>query len=736
MNRSRSIVLAAVFAALISVTAASAQNISVISGNGQVLSISNLLVEPLVVKVTDASGNPLAGATINWYAAGSNGIFLSTGTNQATSITDQNGQSSIYYSLPGSTFPSSNFLTAVAQTTITASVSSGSTVNFTLSQLLSSPSGQITPAVQANFINTLPDTFTGAVGTSGTQSIQIHVSGTNGQASQSIPFAAVQLLNYQNPASGPSVACLSTDPSAGFDTVLTDVNGNATCSLVFGGQPGNGHFVVAVGTVNSATITAAGYWQYSPTDDNNPTPVQSSWVSNTLFETVTPGAASSVKKIQGDNQNVAPGQTTLPLQIEIDDINGKPLSGVAVIWTVSPATAGVLNFTTGTTDLSGRSSNTLTASGNTSGPVQVKVSLVADSSKSATFTVNVIPPVVISSFTAVSGNGQSAGVNTAFAQPLVVQLAVSAGSPAGVPVQFTANGPISLSTTSATTDASGRASVSVTAGGTVGSASVTASIVGAAPVTFSLTITPPPPTITAGNFVNGADLQANSLSPCGLGAIVAPAGALAATGVAAPFPGLPMASTNVQLTFSNISAPIVSIGINAAGQEQINFQVPCQVTPASSVPVTLTVGSGSTNVNLPVGAASPGIFSTVGSDGVNRAVVVRPDGSYVSVTNPARQGETDIVVVTGLGATSQSIATGALPQPGTTATVNGTVVPGMAGQAIPLVSAQLSADLPGIYLVAFQVPTGIQTGNSVNFSIGIQVNGSTVYSGLSHLPVQ
>ena len=123
------------------------------------------------------------------------------------------------------------------------------------------------------------------------------------------------------------------------------------------------------------------------------------------------------------------------------------------------------------------------------------------------------------------------------------------------------------------------------------------------------------------------------------------------------FPGLPVPSSNVTITFSNIAAPILNIGTTAAGQQQITFQVPCSVTPSSSVPVTVAVGAGSTPVNVAVNAASPGIFQTQMSDGVFRAVVVRPDGSYVSLQNPARRGETEIAFVTGLGATSPPVGT-------------------------------------------------------------------------------
>jgi uncharacterized protein (TIGR03437 family) len=294
---------------------------------------------------------------------------------------------------------------------------------------------------------------------------------------------------------------------------------------------------------------------------------------------------------------------------------------------------------------------------------------------------------------------------------------------------------VSLSATTATTDSNGRAQVNVTALNAQGAATVVASVAGVGSQTFSLAVTPPAPTITAGNFVNGADLQPNSLSPCGLGALVS-AGTLGATSAASTFPGLPVTSTNVSINFSNTAAPILSIGTNPAGQQQITFQVPCTVTPSSSVPVTVTVGAGATNVNVPVGAASPGIFQTQMSDGVLRALLVRPDGSYVSLQNPARRGETEIAFVTGLGATSPPVGTGALPVPGTTATVQGAVVPGMTGQAVPLVYARLSEDLPGVYLVAFQIPATMNTGNNVTLSVGIQVSGTTTYSGLSTIPVQ
>lgn len=750
MNRFRSIVLAAVFGGLVSVSAAFAQNISVVSGNGQVLSGSNLLLQPLVVKVTDANGNPLSGQTVNWNASSFTGIygfFLATGTNQATSLTDQTGQAAVYGNVYSGSLGSSSFLTSIAQTFVTATLASGSGVNFTLTQVLAS--GTASGVSAEAFISevdpsknqtTFPaQTFSGAVGTTSSQTIQVWAHATNGEADVPIPNAAIQLLNFQNPSTGPAVACVQTDPSAGFGTVLTDANGNATCTVAFGAQPGNGQFVVALGGVSSATATPAGFWQFSPTDPTNPTPISAASYSFILNETVTPGTPGSITITQGNGQSANPAQAlTTPLQVQVKSTAGQPLSGVKVNWTVSPVNGAVLTLSSATTDYNGLASASVTLAGNPPATVTVTATVAGSSSLSQTFTItvnSVTPPVTITNLSIVSGNNQSASVMTAFAQPLVVQVTTSAGSPAGITVQFSSSGPVSLSATTATTDSNGRAQVNVTALNAQGAATVVASVAGVGSQTFSLAVTPPAPTITAGNFVNGADLQPNSLSPCGLGALVS-AGTLGATSAASTFPGLPVTSTNVSINFSNTAAPILSIGTNPAGQQQITFQVPCTVTPSSSVPVTVTVGAGATNVNVPVGAASPGIFQTQMSDGVLRALLVRPDGSYVSLQNPARRGETEIAFVTGLGATSPPVGTGALPVPGTTATVQGAVVPGMTGQAVPLVYARLSEDLPGVYLVAFQIPATMNTGNNVTLSVGIQVSGTTTYSGLSTIPVQ
>ena len=258
-------------------------------------------------------------------------------------------------------------------------------------------------------------------------------------------------------------------------------------------------------------------------------------------------------------------------------------------------------------------------------------------------------------------------------------------------------------------------------------------------MTFALAVIPPGPSITPSTFFNAADLQRGSISPCSLATIIA-------SGIAPTLQGGLAASTlgpnpltlgGDSITFNGVSAPILRLS-NANGQQQITFQVPCEVTANASVPVTVNVSGGTSSTTTAVLQASPGIYQIVMSDGVTRGVFIRPDGSFVSLSNPARRGETVIALATGMGTTSPSVATNTLPVPGSNANVQGQVIVGVNNGGVPLTYARLSPDLPGVYLVAFMVPTDAAIGNNIVFSIGIvPLNSSTVfYSAGSLIPIQ
>jgi sugar lactone lactonase YvrE len=111
-------------------------------------------------------------------------------------------------------------------------------------------------------------------------------------------------------------------------------------------------------------------------------------------------------------------------------------------------------------------------------------------------TLTITEPAVAAAIASTSGGSQSATVNTAFANPLVATVTDSNGNPvSGVTVTFV--GPSSGAGVTfpdgntATTNAQGQASISVTANASAGSYNVTASVSGVAtPAGFALTNSP------------------------------------------------------------------------------------------------------------------------------------------------------------------------------------------------------------------------------------------------------
>jgi uncharacterized protein (TIGR03437 family) len=171
--------------------------------------------------------------------------------------------------------------------------------------------------------------------------------------------------------------------------------------------------------------------------------------------------------------------------------------------------------------------------------------------------------------------------------------------------------------------------------------------------------------------------------------------------------------------------------------EQLTFQVPCETAPASAVPVTINVSGGSATVNMPVLPANPGILETIMSDGVRRAVAVRPDGTFVSLQNPARTNDLIRVLVTGMGPANPAVTTGALPYQGSDSLVTGQVIVGVNNAGTRVVTSRVSPSLIGVYEITFQVPSDAPSGNDVVFSVAVNVTGDsqTRYSNGSKLPI-
>ena len=197
------------------------------------------------------------------------------------------------------------------------------------------------------------------------------------------------------------------------------------------------------------------------------------------------GTTVSLTPTGGTPQSTAIG-TPFPVQLQVTVRDGAdPVSGAAVTFTVPfGGPTSVLSSATAVTDASGIARVTATANLQ-SGSYTVTASYQG---VSTSFSLTNTGGQAVN-LTVLSGTPQSAAPGTAFPGALKVKLTDAAGSPAsGMGVTFTApagGATAVLSSGTALTDASGVASVTATAGSTIGAYTVTAGV-GGLSVKFSL----------------------------------------------------------------------------------------------------------------------------------------------------------------------------------------------------------------------------------------------------------
>lgn len=665
-----------------------AGGISIVSGNGQVVREWMVTPEPMVVEVRDTAGNPVPSARVDFtisqgqgtLTAGPIGSASAGGGATVTMLTDANGQAS---ALMLATLVSPGF--SWAQTIVTAS-SQGTAVNFTITTTIAQlPGGGMAPDPAVTLVRPPEEDrrLEGKAGQTAVGAIVVRVFANTGpQAGQPIPGVGVRIGTGIDPALGPTASCQG-------GTVLTDNTGTAVCDVVFGPKIGVADLQVLTGGFNTKTIAL----------------------------TVVPGPPAQLKIIQGNNQSGNPGQR-LPLALvaEVQDAGGNILEGVPVAWEVVTAGSATLSNVVSRSAYNGRVSALVTL-GSIPGTHQVRVRTV-EGNIVATFTVTV--NVVLSQLIKVSGDGQTAVTNQPFSAPLVVRALDDRGQPiAGLGVSFAViSGSATVSPTSATTDSQGQASVNVTAGATAGAITIRATS-GALSVTFSLTSRVPGPVLSAASFVNAAGGEAGVVP----GSIVTIRGSgLAPRVQGCVEPGaivgpLPLTLAGVAVTFGTHQAPIFHV-CNVGGVEQVTVQAPWELGPGT-VPVRVTVDGGETLVNdVRVLYAQPGIFETLDAAGRRHAVVVRPDGTFVTRANPARRGEILRMYATGLGPVLPVAQTN---QPGVGQAVYLPVIVGVNNAGVRVVSAEYARNMIGVYVVEFEVPAGMPAGDAIPLDLVVEL---------------
>jgi uncharacterized protein (TIGR03437 family) len=703
-------------ALLLAGTAFCQATVSILSGSGQIVLQNNVASNPLVVVVRDAAGNPIPNAKVTWSISGvqnqTGSLLLVTTTTDAGGTTGggcATGGSGGCQKFVTPTLPPGNI--GFAQSTVTATAGTAS-ASFILTTEGVGGSGAHLILASIVHPTAAEQPLTGPAGQLAKVPIQIRVLSTVTSGA----IAHVLITVTSDSSSQTSAACSGGNP-------FTDSTGIATCNLIFGGKTGNATLTVDVGGVVGQNLSV-GLGTFS------------------IAYRVLVGPPGVIKTVSGDQQTGNPGQL-LPqaLVAQVTDLGGNPLAGVSLVFEpVVPGTVS-LSDVRATSDSLGRVQARATP-GNVNGQIKVRVR-TSDGAIAATFVINV--NLIVGSLTKVSGDQQTpAIISTAFADPLTVQVNDTSGRPLpNTPVSFVVtSGSATLGTNNATTNGQGQAGTTVSAGSTAGPIVVTATVntaSGPVSVQFNLTSRLPGPQCQDGaTFFNGASFKANWISPGTVVTIVCSGIADNIQGAVMPslFGPLPYQIAGVTVTFGSTPAPIYNLA-NIGGMESVTVEVPLEAALGGDT-VTITANGGSTTVNATILEAAPGFFETgdVGPDNRRMAVVLRPDGSVVSPTNPILRGEIGRAFVTGLIAPA-GLGTDALAPIDSDIEITSGVVVGINNAGVPTISVKYARNLVGVWEVQFKVPDKATPGLRDPFALAmITSSGKRVYSQPSTIAVK
>jgi uncharacterized protein (TIGR03437 family) len=317
---------------------------------------------------------------------------------------------------------------------------------------------------------------------------------------------------------------------------------------------------------------------------------------------------------------------------------------------------------------------------------------------------------------------------------VAVKIVDASGTPVGnVLVNFTVtSGSATLAASGVSTAGNGVASVIVTLGSTPGPVTISAVASGLPPVTFTLTVTAPPPTTNSPqinpNGVSGAGFSTplvTALSTGGIGTVKGQN-----FGVGPTFLSIgqnDLVNGQVPLNFHGVCVTVgtTRAPIYGASDTQVNFQTPV-VGSATSVPVNVIAGCDtpgavqSSAVTVAIQPATPEFFYWANnSDGQNPVIATdsqtsAPLGAATLYAGfvPAYPGENVTIYATGFGATNPAILPGVYFLQAAPVAADATVILG--GQQIVAANVAyvgVTPGSPGLYQLNFQVPPGAPDGD-------------------------
>jgi Ca2+-binding RTX toxin-like protein len=413
------------------------------------------------------------------------------------------------------------------------------------------------------------------------------------------------------------------------------------------------------------------------------------------------GAPTTITVTSGSGQSATVTTAfTNPLVVTVSDTFGNLVSGAAVTFAKpgsGPSATPVTSTTT--TAANGQTSDAITAN-TIAGTYSVTAS--SGTATPATFTETNVAGAA-TSIVVTAGSGQSATVNTAFANPLVAKVTDTFGNAvSGAAVTFTkpASGPSATPQTStATTGSNGQASDAITANTIAGTYGVTASTPGAAtPASFSETNVAGAATSITTTSGSGQTTTVNTAFGAPLVATVKDTFGNLVSGAAVTFtkPGSGPSATPVTSTSTTGANGQASDAITAntlAGNYTVTANTPGAATPATfsennvaGAAKIITVTSGNnqtTTVNTsyasPIVATVTDTFGNpVSGASVTFGAVPAGNGSsatYPVVGNPAISGINGQVSITPVANTIANLNTASAPTYTLTATVAGVATP-------------------------------------------------------------
>ena len=242
------------------------------------------------------------------------------------------------------------------------------------------------------------------------------------------------------------------------------------------------------------------------------------------------------------------------------------------------------------------------------------------------------------------------------------------------------------------------------------------------------------PVVAAGGVVNPASY---AQAPVVAGGLIAIFGmGLASSPASAPGTPWPLTLNKVSVTVNGVSAPLAFVS-----PSQINAQIPWSVAGASQAQIVVTNESGSgAAVSANLAPAAPAIFTFDGKQAIASIAATR-----TSTANPgqiariARPGEYLRLYVTGLGAVTNTPATGAAADATLTVTPTlstTTTLPTVTVGGVPalvsfagLAPQGINPDWVGVYEVDLRIPATAPSGTAVPVIVtsnGLSSNTATV----------